>query len=204
MPEELLAKHPLISDQVTADQVRVILAELLHTLDRSVDGAVVEFGCYVGTTSLFIRRVLDIQDDHREFHVYDSFAGLPEKSPQDGSVAGDQFVAGELSVSKKAFLREFQKAGLRPPVVHKAWFSNLTEADMPNRIAFAFLDGDFYDSIGDSLHLVLPRLTPGATLIIDDYIREALPGVARAVEELLPPKLQAGLITAHNLAIIRT
>lgn len=203
MIDELLHKYPLISNQVSRDQVHVILSELVKVMDSGVDGSVVEFGCYIGTTSLFIRRLLDGQGDGREFHVYDSFAGLPAKSPQDSSVAGDQFQAGELSVSKKDFQREFQKAGLRPPVVHKGWFSDLTAIDVPDKIAFAFLDGDFYESIRDSLHLVLPRLQPGATIIIDDYAREALPGVAKAVHELLPASLQANLITTHNLAVIR-
>jgi O-methyltransferase len=202
MVDELIDKYPLISDQVNKEQVSVILRKLLRTIDNGVDGAVVEFGCYIGTTSLFIRRLLDMQQESREFHVYDSFAGLPPKSPQDSSAAGHQFIAGELAVSKKDFLREFQKAGLRTPVVHKGWFSELTEADVPDRIAFAFLDGDFYESIRDSLRLVLPRLVPGATIIIDDYTREALPGVAKAAHELLPADLQAGLFTVHNLAII--
>jgi O-methyltransferase len=165
MIEELLRKYPLISQQVGAEQIKVILSELTRVIDGGVEGAVVEFGCYIGTTSLFIRRLLDRLGDSREFHVYDSFAGLPAKSPQDSSVAGDQFQAGELSVSKKDFLREFQKSGLRPPVIHKAWFNDLTEGDVPERVAFAFLDGDFYESIRDSLRLVLPRLQPGATII---------------------------------------
>lgn len=202
MPDELLHKYPLISDQVSTDQVRVILTELQRTLQDGTDGAVVEFGCYIGTTSLFMRRLLNAQRDNREFHVYDSFAGLPAKSPADSSVAGDQFVTGELSVSKKDFLREFQKAGLQPPKVHKAWFGDLTPQAVPEQIAFAFLDGDFYQSIHDSLRLVLPRLSPGATIIIDDYAREALPGVRRAVQALLAPELQRRIATAHNLAIL--
>jgi O-methyltransferase len=204
MINELLQKYSLISDQVSQEQVRVILTELVRIIDGGVDGAVVEFGCYSGTTSLFIRRLLDELGDGREFHAYDSFAGLPAKSPQDNSAAGEQFQAGELSVSKKDFNREFQKANLRPPVVHKAWFSDLTEADVPSKLAFAFLDGDFYQSIRDSLQLVLPRLQPGATIILDDYAREALPGVAKAVHELIPESQQAKITTSHNLAIIRT
>jgi O-methyltransferase len=204
MIDQLLQRYSLISDQVSVEQVRVILNELVRVIDNGIEGAVVEFGCYSGTTSLFIRRLLDSLGDSREFHVYDSFVGLPAKTGEDNSVAGDQFQAGELMVSKKDFLREFQKAGLRPPVVHKAWFSDLTEADVPSKLAFAFLDGDFYQSIRDSLQLVLPRLQPGATIILDDYAREALPGVAKAVHELIPESQQAKITTSHNLAIIRT
>jgi len=198
-PADLLAKYPLVSDQVNRDQLRVILDELEKTL-ACTDGAVVEFGCYMGTTSLFIRRTLDAQHDGREFHVYDSFEGLPPKTAADESSAGDQFQAGELAVSKKQFLQQFQKAGLRAPVTHKGWFKDITAADVPDQIAFAFLDGDFYESIRGSLRLVLPRMQSSGAIIIDDYAREALPGAARAVHELLP---NAAARTIHNLAIIR-
>lgn len=195
----LLAKYPLVSDQVSKDQLHVILGELETVLPK-LDGAVVEFGCYVGTTSLFIRRLLDAHEDTREFHVYDSFQGLPPKTAQDQSRAGDQFQAGELAVSKKQFVQQFQRAGLRPPFVHKGWFANLVPADVPEQIAFAFLDGDFYESIRDSLRLVLPRTQQGGVIVVDDYAREALPGAARAVHELLPGK---PIRTQHNLGVIQ-
>lgn len=201
MPAEtLLKKYPLISDQVNSTQLQVILSELEKTLQKRVTGEVTEFGCYIGTTSLFIRRLLDSHADPREFHVYDSFAGLPEKTAEDSSVAGAQFKAGELSVSKKQLLHEFQKANLKPPIVHKGWFSDLTSADIPEKIAFAFLDGDFYQSIKDSLRLVLPRLSRGGTIVVDDYAREALPGAAKAVHELLP---HVTIQIAHNLGVIK-
>ncbi len=198
-PEQFLAKYPLISNQVNKDQVRVILTELEKVLEQGTEGAVVEFGCYIGTTSLFIRRLLDARGDNREFHVYDSFEGLPAKTREDESRAGEQFQAGELNVSKKLFLQQFQKAGLRPPLTHKGWFKDLTDAEVPEKIAFAFLDGDFYESIRDSLKLVLLRMQAGGTIIIDDYAREALPGAAKATHELLP---KATIRTTHNLGLI--
>lgn len=196
---QLLNRYDLISDQVDKDQLGVILGELERVMGKQINGAVVEFGCYVGTTSLFIRRLLDAHTDDRQFHVYDSFAGLPPKTAADESRAGDQFQAGELTVSKKQFIREFQKAGLKLPMIHKGWFVDLTDADVPDTIAFAFLDGDFYESIKDSLKLVLPRMQKGGSIVIDDYVREALPGAAKAVKELLPART---LVTTHNLGIL--
>lgn len=195
----LLAKYPLISDQVNKDQLAVILGELERLLPR-LDGAVVEFGCYVGTTSVFIRRLLDTQRDERAFHAYDSFAGLPPKTAADESRAGEQFQEGELSVSKKQFIQEFKKAGLRAPLTHKGWFGELTPEEVPADIAFAFLDGDFYESIRDSLRLVVPRMQPGGVIIVDDYAHEALPGAAKAVHEFFRPER---IRTSHNLGIIK-
>lgn len=197
--DKLLGSYPIISAQVSKDQLWVVLSQLEKVLRQGIDGAVVEFGCYVGTTSLFIRRILDVHKDEREFHVYDSFEGLPPKTIEDASRAGEQFQAGELAVSKKQFLQQFQKAGLRPPFVHKGWFDELTATEVPPQIAFAFLDGDFYASIRDSLKLVLPRLQPGGVIIVDDYAREALPGAAKAVHEQFAPER---VRTVHNLGII--
>lgn len=201
MIDQLLAKYPLISDQVNIDQVRTILTELEKVLRNGITGDIVEFGCYIGTTSLFIRRLLDMKGASSDvaFHVYDSFEGLPEKSAADASRVGEQFRAGELAVSKKAFLREFHKVHLQPPIVHKGWFKDLAPSDVPEKIAFAFLDGDFYESIRDSLRLVMPRMQTGGTIIVDDYAREALPGAARAVHEKFRPEQ---IRTAHNLGVI--
>jgi O-methyltransferase len=201
-PGKLLDKYPIISDQVSRAQLEVILNELQKVLDRGVPGDIVEFGCYIGTTSVFIQRMLLDRREKKSFHVYDSFEGLPEKTNEDASRAGEQFQAGELSVSKKQFIHEFQKANQPLPVIHKGWFADLNTSDVPEQIAFAFLDGDFYTSIKDTLKLVWPRMQPGGVVIIDDYAREALPGAARAVHQFLPSAVTSRIRTAHNMGVI--
>jgi O-methyltransferase len=180
--EQLLQKYPIVSDQVDKIELSVLLAELEIVLARGTSGAIVEFGCYVGTTSLFIRRLLDCYQGNYDFHVYDSFEGLPPKTSEDMSVAGDQFVEGELHASRKAFIANFRRARLATPVIHKGWFSELQADTVPQAIMFAFLDGDYFSSINDSLALITPKLQPGAVVVIDDYMNEALPGAARAAD----------------------
>jgi len=179
--EDLIKRYGLISEQVDERELAVILGLLEKSLNTT--GAVVEFGCYAGTTSLYIRRVLDEYRDEREFHVYDSFEGLPEKQPEDASSVGEQFQAGELSVGKKQFIENFKKAHLKLPVVHKGWFSDLKITDVPGSIAFAFLDGDYYQSIKTSLKLIENKLAEGAIIVVDDYSNEALPGASKAFDE---------------------
>ena len=203
MVEELLNKYPIISDQVDRRELRALLKELDRVLADKISGDVVEFGCYEGTTSLFIRRLLNSRKSAQAFHVYDSFAGLPEKTHADQSPAGVQFKAGELRASKQNFITNFRQAGLDLPVIHKGWFHELTESDLPRQIAFAFLDGDFYESIQDSLRLIESKLVPGAVIIVDDYQSEALPGAARAVNEWLETN-PAKLRIEASLAIINT
>lgn len=201
--ESLLHRYSLVSDQVDERELKVILSELVTQLTSHREGSVVELGCYIGTTSLFIRRILDHYKSTIPFHVYDSFVGLPVKSTLDNSPAGEQFRVGELAVSRKMFELQFKKAGLVAPIIHKGWFSDLTRSDIPHNITFAYLDGDYYNSILDSLRLVWPNLAPGACVVIDDYANEALPGAARAVDEWLKDH-DASIRVQASLAVLRT
>lgn len=184
-----ILRFPLVSDQINKTELAVILRELHTTL--GAPGDVVEFGCYVGTTSLFLQRVL--AGSGKTLHVYDSFAGLPQKTTADQNPLGTAYVAGELVATKAQLIKNFKQAGVPLPVIHKGWFANLTPQDLPRRISFAYLDGDFYDSITTSLQLVWPQLAPGAKVVVDDYSHQGLPGARRAVDAWLkthPAKLR--------------
>lgn len=201
--DKLLKKYPIISDQVDQVELQTLLYELEKTLQKNEFGSVVEFGCYVGTTSLFIRRLLDCYKFDGSFHVYDSFAGLPEKTSKDCSVVGDSFVAGELAASRKVFMQNFKKAGLRPPLVHKGWFADFADSDIPKDIGFAFFDGDFYDSIADSFRACNYKFSQNPVIVVDDYANEALPGAARATDEWLHDNQDYKLTVVSSLAIIK-
>ena len=210
-PRNQFQGEPSISDQITREGLSVVWRNLEKILEAHIPGDVVEFGCYAGTTSLFIRRLLNQAEAtkntpvERAFHVYDSFEGLPEKTPPDANAAGVDFEAGKLYVSKKEFLQVFKNAGLRPSVIHKGWFNALQATDVPEHIAFAFLDGDFYDSIISSLRLVYPRMSEGGIILIDDYKRETLPGVERAIADYFQkqPAIIRNLRAEANIAIIQ-
>lgn len=169
----------LLSDQVSEREVRVVLRELARVSNIPGDG--VEFGCYVGTTSVYLADAL--RDTGKQLYLYDSFEGLPDKRTEDRSPAGEQFKPGELLATKKALIRNLRQANVPMPTITKGWFRDITPEQVPPQISFAFLDGDYYDSILDPLRLIWSRLTPGATIVVDDYANEALPGAARAVDE---------------------
>jgi O-methyltransferase len=193
--------------QVSEGETAVILLELREVLARKVSGDIVEFGCHRGDTSLLIERMLEREfpESSSRLWIYDSFEGLPARTREDASVAGDGFKKGELLVSKREVVERFKKAGLHVPRVRKGFFENLdTENDLPAEIAFAFLDGDLYQSIKTSLELVAPRINrQGGVILVHDYNNPQLPGAARAVDEWLAqqktaPKLQR----RESLAII--
>ena len=193
--ERYLANATLLSEQITLRELAIILRELARV--QAVPGAVVEFGCYVGTTSIHIARWLG----GKQFHVYDSFAGLPEKTAFDISPVGEQFRPGELLATKKQFMTNFKKAGVPLPHIHKGWFHDLHSSDVPASVSFVFLDGDYYESILTPLRLIEDKLADGAVIVVDDYANEALPGAARAVDEWLRTH-PARLRVEQSLAVI--
>lgn len=201
--KKLVKSHRIISDQIREDELLVLLSELKRVLDNDIEGDVVELGCFEGTSALFIQRVLAQLSPDKKLWLYDSFEGLPDKTSQDESAIGTQFKQGELKASKAVLAKNFVKAGLKIPEIKRAWFYELDPGDLPSQICFAFLDGDFYESILDSLKLVWPKMTAGSVLIIDDYQNQALPGAAKAVDDFFVGK-EVQLLAAKTLAIIKT
>lgn len=199
---KLLGKYPVITDQISKASLTVLLDQLETVLRSSIAGDIVELGCYEGTSALFIQRVLrEYRHQNRQLYLYDSFEGLPTKHPLDESATGTQFKKTELKTTKQKLINNFKHASLNVPIIKKAWFNDLAPEDMPDIIAFAFLDGDFYESILSSLNLVWPRLSSGGIIVVDDYRRSALPGVEKAIQTFFT-NYMPGITQKGNLAII--
>lgn len=188
-----------MNDQVTKQETETILQQAEKCLE--LDGDYVELGCYRGDTSVLLGKILKVQLDKRLW-IYDSFAGLPEKTEEDVSGAGANFQKGELLVTKREVIDKIKKHGLKNVVIKKAWFDELRDEDLPGRIGFAFCDGDLYESIKSSLKLVLPRLVKEGIIIVHDYNNPELPGSARAVDEFLKNHPEFQLRMRHTLAIL--
>ena len=161
-------------------------------LDKNIEGDIVELGCNVGTTYLFIRKFLNEYKSEKKFHVYDSFEGLPEKDIKDDNNVVRQFSRGSCESKKENLIRNFKLANLELPQIHCGWFGKIRDEEYPRKIAFAFFDGDFYNSILDSFTKVYPQMVTDARITIHDYKWEVLPGVERACTDFLKDKPEKG------------
>lgn len=204
--------HNEFLQQVSDTETAVILDLLRKTLGAKTPGDVTEFGCYRGDTSLLMERILEREfpESKSKLWIYDSFEGLPDKTREDASSAGEEFKEGELFVTKREVIERFKKAGLQVPRVKKGFFENLNpETDVPEKICFAFLDGDLYQSIKTSLALVTPKMVCDengkilSVIIVHDYNNPQLPGVSKAVDEwMAQQKTAPRLQRRETLAII--
>jgi hypothetical protein len=213
------SKNQDYMQQVTARETEILLQELTKTLTHNILGDVVEFGCYKADTSVLYQKLLESmgygvpiqsgnqanQSSQKILWLYDSFEGLPAKTREDNSAAGDAFQAGELLVTKREVIEKFKKMGLKLPKIKKAFFDDLDIIyDIPEKISYAFLDGDLYQSIKTSLRLVAEKMSQGGVIIVHDYNNPELPGSSRAVDEWLKAHQAkvASFRVAETLAII--
>jgi O-methyltransferase len=190
------AKHLRVG-LLTREQCLNLYYLLTRVVNAAIPGDVVELGCHAGGSALLIQAILRRSASRATLHVYDSFSGLPPHRSPDLMEDGRFFLEGlsALSVSRETFVRNFADAELLLPEIHAGWFHDTLPQQLPERICFAHLDCDLYESTREALAAVYPRLVPGAVVILDDYCEPALfphrnifPGVKCACDEFLADK----------------
>ena len=161
----------------------------LHTLSmihdalgkvKGLEGDVVELGCFIGRTTRFMCETMKEAGIMKRVHVYDSFCGLPAQQEEDQGSLID-LKEGGCSGSKDEFLATFKGSGLYLPQINEGWFEDTLPHSLPDKICFAFLDGDRYASMKLSLESVIPRMTKGGIIVMHDY--KVLAGAKQAIDE---------------------
>jgi O-methyltransferase len=170
---------------INEEQIEFLVKYLLNTIENNISGDVVEFGCYVGESSKFLMKTLEVSKSNKQLFVYDSFEGLPDLSEWEKK---GPWKSGTLNVSEDILINNFKQNNLKLPIIHKDWFKNVPDYKVPNEICFAFLDGDFYDSIYDALSKVFDKVSDGGYICFHDYGRKDLPGVKAAISDFLNSK----------------
>ena len=172
-----------------------------------IPGAVAEFGCWEGFSSLLLADLIqefNAQDDWytkifpRHLYVYDSFTGFPKSENKVDAISYEVADSGYWRENEDAsppgteeflrdeFARRFGDSGWS--VVPGMFEDSLVEHPVEHGVAIANLDCDLYSSSVTVLdHLLSRRLLPdGAVLLLDDYnCNRANPrfGMRRAMRE---------------------
>jgi O-methyltransferase len=168
------------SSIINQDQVKKLVEYLLDAIENNIDGDVVELGCYVGESSKYLMKTLIETNSDKKLYVYDSFEGLPDLSKWEINTG---WKPRTLVTSEDVLTSNFIENNLPTPIITKGWFCDIPEDKLPEKISFAFLDGDFYDSIYDSLVKVYDRVVDGGYIFFHDYKRNDLPGVEAAIKD---------------------
>ena len=137
---------PSTSGVMTNVEQRINMYHLVNqVLAYGVEGDFVELGCNSGESSVLITKLLQAHNSDKKFSVYDSFDGLPEAKPVDGTI----YKKGFCQTSEDVLRDNFERYNVPLPDIYKGWFQDTLPSGLPERISFAYLDGDFYDFNSD-------------------------------------------------------
>jgi O-methyltransferase len=180
-------------------EARMNLFHLLEqTIAMQVPGDVLDLGCNAGESTFVMQKMVSALSPDKTVHAYDSFEGLPRLTPAD--LTDGVFGEGYMRAGLETFRRRFTEAKLLQPVVHKGWFQETVPSQLPDRISFALIDGDLYESTRHLLPHVYERTSSGAIGMIAVYYDESIfpreglpgefrsPGVKRATDEFFADK----------------
>lgn len=178
--------------------IRFTVEQVVDLVRRGMPGVIVECGVWKGGCSIAMLLAQRDQFGRIEKPVYmlDSFEGLPPVTPRDGPLAL-QWKNGADPVNYldncKASLEELEKNletlgfGADDYKILPGWFEDtlprLAEKLKVRGIALLRLDGDWYDSTLVCLEHLMPLVSEGGIVIVDDYY--SWDGCARAVHDYL-------------------
>lgn len=150
-----------------------VRAECERVLREGVPGDFMETGIWRGGACMMMRAVLKaygVRD--RRVIAADSFAGLP--APSVDAPADAEFelhTIKDFAVSLDEVKAGFARYGLldEQVVFLEGWFKDTLPSAPVERLAVLRLDGDMYESTKTGLAHLYEKLSPGGTLIADDY-----------------------------------
>ena len=148
-------------------QSHLVMAVKLFQMPSTVEGVVVECGCFKGGSAANLS--LACEAVGRELIIYDSFEGLPE--PQVGDKYAQPGYAGwfrgELDEVKANIAR---LGALGICTFRKGWFNDTLPAHREPVVA-TFIDVDYQSSLVDCIVNLWPHLTKSGYVFMDEYTR---------------------------------
>lgn len=175
------------------------ILELCRRIEANgIAGDIVECGVLDGGMSALM--AFGTRASGRAVHMFDSWAGLPEATEEDG-VEGNAWV-GEIVGSPRRVMAVMKKLAIEPSRLHfhRGWFHDTFPTAKIDKIALLHADGDFYESVRLTIETWFPKIVPGGYLQIDDYA--AFVGCRKAVDEFLAgnPHLKLESVGTHTKA----
>lgn len=186
------------------------LCFLVDAIDRTkhINGPILEVGCFMGHTSVFLNRHMDTQGIEKPYIAIDTFTGFVQ-SDVDHEVAargkgvvermlGDAFTGN----SKEEVQANMTLNGIKRCELVQADVNTLDFSRFDN-IALALIDVDLYLPVKSALQGIYPRMANGGIIVVDDCTKHPLfDGAYEAYEEFVKTNGLPSHVTRTKLGII--
>lgn len=155
----------------------------LLRLVADVPGDTAECGVYQGATSYLVCCAnRESRAGAKTHHIFDSFEGLSEPGPSDGSHWAKADLKCKIETVRSA-LSDFAKIEFHP-----GWIPNRFRDVEDRKFSFVHIDVDLADPTRESLAFFYPRMEEGGIIACDDYGISTCAGATQAVDRLLEDK----------------
>jgi hypothetical protein len=197
------------------NHLRDLASIVLELERRAVPGLVVEAGAALGGSAIVMAAA---KAPERPMKIYDVFGMIPPPGERDGADVHERYakiaggaakgVGGETYYGYRDHLygevtESFARLGVPADANHVELIQGLFEdtIDLDEPVAFAHLDGDWYESTMTCLERIAPLLVPGGRIVLDDY--NAWSGCRTAVDEYFADRRGFRLRPGAKMHVIR-
>ncbi len=208
----------ILENKLTFIQINT-LQSLLNCVQRvekkAIEGIYIEAGTALGGSAALIAASFKHQ---RKFYLYDVFDMIPPPDERDGKKAQDTYnwFIEDLNSPTHFYSKAVAAGNMVDSVLHsiESIIGKNHNADIQciqgmvedslkvdESVAFAHLDVDWYSPVYYSLDNIVPNLSMGGLIVIDDY--KYWPGCRRAVRDFFSSiKNEFHFNTLHNHLIV--
>jgi len=137
---------------------------------KSLEGDVVEIGCYLGGTAAMSSRMLKHIKSTHDYFVIDTFDGFVEEQfDSEVKLGGARFLQREFSGNSPTLARwVMNKHGGKDVKMIKGDIAKLPDDQIPGKISACLLDIDLAEPIYVALSRIYPKLVSGGIIAVDD------------------------------------
>ena len=168
--------------QVRRERVSLLTgfeSHVVYSLTKAyahLPGDLAEVGVYQGASA----KLICLAKGNKPLHLFDTFAGLPQATAEDGTVHREHQYACSLE-SVQEYLKNFENVHF-----HQGRFPESAANLEEHKFSLVHIDVDLYQSTLGCLSYFYPRMIPGGVILSHDY--SLLTGVKAAFNEFLADK----------------
>jgi O-methyltransferase len=147
-----------------------------NCIERGIPGDFVECGVFSGAQCALMARAIMERGVHRtrRVHLFDCFEGIPEPGVHDTDILNREMYETfrhQTTCSLQDVKRNMAQWGIPDEllVYHPGMFQDTLRIEPAFPIALLRLDGDLYESVKVCIDILLPRVSVGGWVIIDDW-----------------------------------
>ena len=184
-----------IKPYTLVSQDRVYMLFTLGIQAQHLPGNFWECGVYKGGTAMMLAQLIVAQPD-KHLRLFDTFDGMPVTDPKRDFHREGDFSDTSLNTVKL-------RVGEVPSITYYPGFIPESFQGLEQeKIAFAHIDVDIYQSVRDCCDFIYPRVVGGGFMVFDDYGFPSCPGAREAVDDFFADKPERPLVLPTGQALV--